>query len=304
MLDLPNAKGVMQLMEPSPAPATHSRRRFVKYSAGTLLLIGLLWAVYGVLQRRQPMGPVEIFAGVTYTCERIADRKEASGLCHLVRVDLRAPGIQLYATPLDPQAVGQGNQYRLETAESVTRRERLAVCINGVLFSSPSRWLRRSGELAKGSEMVIADHTASQTDNENFLIWFDRELKPHAEPQRSPRPEALRDAQWGISGQVLVLRGGVPTKHGDQLVDRQTMLGIDESKRLLWLAVFESASSNAAAEVLAQHGVQAAIRLDGGDSATMVIGEGARDIASGAVLSSWRASATFFGVRADELPEK
>ena len=30
---------------------------------------------------------------------------EGSGLMHWVRVDLTAPGIELYVTPLDPQAV-------------------------------------------------------------------------------------------------------------------------------------------------------------------------------------------------------
>lgn len=292
-------------MEPSPVSATNAgrRRKFVKWSIRLIMLTAMLGVGYDWLQRRQPTERIEIFAGVSYTCQRITGRKDASGLCYVVRVDLRAPGVQLYTTPLDPQAAKQGHQYHLETAENVTRRKGLAVCTNGVLFASPSRWLRRSGEPATGSELVIAEHVASQIDNENFLIWFDRDLAPHAEPQRKPRPEALRNAEWGMSGQVLVLKDGVPTRHGDQLIDKQTMLGIDESKHLLWLAVFESASSNAAAEVLAEHGVQAAIRLDGGDSTTMVIGEGARGIRPGAVMRSWRASATFFGVRADDLPD-
>ncbi len=223
-------------------------------------------------------------------------------MCHLVRVDLRTPGIELYATPLDPQAVRQGYQYRLATAESVTRQEHLAVCINGVLFGSPSRWLRLVGQPASGLEMVIADHVGSHAEKNSFLIWFDRDRAPHAETQRGPRSESLLKAQWGIAGQVLVLKDGKLTSQGDQLIDEQTMLGIDETKQLLWLAVFESASSNAAAQVLAEQGAQAAIRLDGGDSTTMVIGQGARGIRSGAVLSSWRASATFFGVRAKALP--
>ncbi len=200
--------------------------------------------------------------------------------------------------------MADGYQYKLDSAEVVVRREHLAACLNGVLFSSPSRWLRRAGEPARGSELVIADGVASHVDENNHLVWFDKDLAPHVELRRTPRPEALRDARWGIAGQVLVLQGGVPTRQGDQIIDRQTMLGIDEAKHLVWLAAFEKASSNAAAEVLARHGVQAAIRLDGGDSSTLVIGEGARDLRSGPVLGAWRNSATFFGVRARALPEK
>ncbi len=268
-----------------------------------MLLAGVLALTERWIYGRQPIGPVEIFSGVTYTCERIEGQPDASGLCYLVQVDLRTAGIELYATPLDAEAVAEGHHYKLETAESVTRRERLAVCINGVLFSSPSRWLRRSGQLARGSELVIADGTASQVDRLNFLVWFDRELTPHVEPTRVPRDESLRAARWGIAGQVLVLKQGKPTRQGDQIVDRQTMLGIDSEKRLLWLAAFDRASSNAAAEILARHGVQDAIRLDGGDSSTLVIGDGARGIRPGPALGSWRPSATFFGLRADRLPD-
>ena len=291
-------------MESHPVPVTPASRprRIAKRAFATLLLLSLVVVLVWWLQRRQPTGPVEIFAGVSYTCQRITGRNDASGLYHLVRVDLRTPGIQLYATPLDPQAVRQGYQYRLESAESVTRRKHLAVCINGVLFSTPSRWLRLAGEPATGSEMIVAEHVASQVNENGHLVWFDRNLAPQIERQRLPRPEALRDAEWGIAGQVPVLSDGKPTRQGDQLIDQQTMLGIDESKHLLWLAVFERASSNAAAELLAEQGVKYAIRLDGGDSSTMVIGAGARGIRPGAVQSSWRPSATFFGVRARDLP--
>ena len=286
------------------AAVARQPRRWLKWLACGLLLAGVLAATERWMYGRQPIGPVEIFSGVSYTCERIEGQKDASGLCYLVQVDLRTPGIELYATPLDPQAVAEGQQYKLETAESVAGRERLAVCINGVLFSSASRWLRRSGQLARGSELIIADGTASQLDRNNFLVWFDRQRTPHIEPGRVPRDESLRAARWGIAGQVLVLKQGAPTRQGDQIIDRQTMLGIDSAKRLLWLAAFDRASSNAAAEVLARHGVQDAIRLDGGDSSTLYIGAGARGIRPGAALDSWRPSATFFGVRADVLPER
>jgi len=55
----------------------------------------------------------EIFEGITYGCERLEPSEEGSGFVRWVRVDLTAPGIELYVTPKDPTAVSQGWDYRL-----------------------------------------------------------------------------------------------------------------------------------------------------------------------------------------------
>ena len=53
-----------------------------------------------------------------------------------MRVELGAPGIELYVTPLDAFALENGFQYRLRWIDDVVRNERLAVAINGSLFTS------------------------------------------------------------------------------------------------------------------------------------------------------------------------
>src|SRR5262245_38908442 len=53
----------------------------------------------------------EIFEGVTYGCKQMKPSEEGSGVVHWVRVDLTAPGIELYVTPLDASAISQGWQY-------------------------------------------------------------------------------------------------------------------------------------------------------------------------------------------------
>ena len=50
----------------------------------------------------------EIFKGITYGCERLEPSEEGSGFVYWVRVDLTAPGIDLYVTPKDPTAVSSG----------------------------------------------------------------------------------------------------------------------------------------------------------------------------------------------------
>src|SRR5262245_48706840 len=53
----------------------------------------------------------EIFVGITYGCKRLEATGEGSGLVHWVSINLAAPGIELYVTPLDPTAVAKGGQY-------------------------------------------------------------------------------------------------------------------------------------------------------------------------------------------------
>ena len=42
---------------------------------------------------QSPRQPADIFAGVTYGCERLPVTQEGGGLVHWVRVDLTAPGL-------------------------------------------------------------------------------------------------------------------------------------------------------------------------------------------------------------------
>jgi len=84
--------------------------------------------------------PRDIFLGVTYGCERLGRTEQGHGMLHWARVELGAPGIELYVTPLDPSALEHGFQYRLRWIEDVLRDERLAVAINGTLFTSKPTW--------------------------------------------------------------------------------------------------------------------------------------------------------------------
>ena len=116
----------------------------------------------------------EIFEGITYGCERLEPSEEGSGFVHWVRIDLTAPGIELYVTPMDPTAVSQGWQYRLRRVGDVVDREHLAVAINATLFTSNSSWRpRMSGDLANGVETVVADHVVSHVWEHTYLLWFD-----------------------------------------------------------------------------------------------------------------------------------
>ena len=145
--------------------------------------------------------PREIFSGITYGCELLERTEQGQGILHWVRVELGAPGIELYVTPLDPSAVAQGFQYRLRWIDDVVRNEHLAVAINGTLFTSKPTWRPRlPGDLANGVETVVSDHVTSHFWEHTYLLWFDDDLNPHLRPSKPPEPESFARRNGGLAG--------------------------------------------------------------------------------------------------------
>ena len=80
------------------------------------------------IRRGAKLPGTEIFKGITYGCERLEPSEEGSGFIHWVRVDLSAPGIELYVTPKDPTAVSQGWEYHLRRIGDVVDTEAPRSC--------------------------------------------------------------------------------------------------------------------------------------------------------------------------------
>ena len=80
-----------------------------------------------------------IFSGVRYVAEEIWPGPEGTGLVHVLQVDLSAPGIELFVTPLDPEALRRGWEYRLTYLPRVVQDQHLAVAVDADLFTS-NRW--------------------------------------------------------------------------------------------------------------------------------------------------------------------
>jgi hypothetical protein len=278
------------------------RRRFLL--VGPVLLLAALGIYWWNLP--QPVAPTEIYQGVTYGCERLEVDEQGSGLMHWVRVDLTAPGIELYVTPLDPQAVERGWQYRLQHTATVLNEEQLAVATNATYFSSDSGWLRRTGDFARSSEATIANYVVSHVPDSTYILCFDDHLAPFMERAWPPKDSVPRRFRWGLGDQ-----GGPRLWHGQiypltprKPTDARTGVGVDSEKRLLFLTVFENASERRALEKLAQLGAVDGMLLDGGNSTSMAIGDKAHGVRPGVLIGDWRPVATHFGIRARELPTK
>lgn len=277
-----------------------SMLRYAKYALAFAL--SLLAAADSTYQERCRTHPRSIFSGVSYGCKFLKRTEEGHGTLHWVRVDLTAPGIELYVTPLDASALEGGFQYRLRWINDILRAERLAVAINGSLFVSKPAWRPGlPGDLANGVETVVSDHVTSHVWEHTYLLWFDDDLKAHLRASKPPKPEELRKAKWGIGGQGVGLQDGKVWAGIDRTPNSRTAVGIDSERKLLFLSVAEWASPRLILEELAKEGARDGMLLDGGSSSAMAIGEGSQNLASQAVLGGWRPVATFFGVRARPL---
>ena len=247
---------------------------------------------------RPEISGTEIFQGITYGCEQLMTSAEGSGFLQWVRVDLAAPGIELYVTPMNPSALLQNKQYRLRQVAEVVESENLAIAVNGTLFESEASWRPRlTGDLAKGVETVVADHVVSHIWEHTYLLWFDDRLAPHLRSSKPPTSEELAKAKWGIGGQSVWLRNGEVWSGSSRNVDCRTAVAIDSQRKLLFLAVGNRISPHLILQKLANIGVKTGMLLDGGDSSSMVIGEGAIGITAG-VFGGRQPVANHFGVRA------
>jgi hypothetical protein len=264
-----------------------------------LLIVVLAWLGYRWWAMRSPVVPTEIYRGVIYACERLAEDGQGAGLMHWVRVDLAAPGVGLYTTPVDPTLTPPWQQ-RLRYTGAVASAQRLAVTVNGTLYAAAG-W-PFPGRAARGTETVISEHAMNHPDPNSFLLWFEDDLTPHLESRRPASDAVVKRARYAIGGSVrYVYLGRVTPYTGTQKRDRRTCAGIDPPRKLLWLAVFEDATERRAGVEMLRLGATEVIPLDGGSSSEMVIGADAAGVRPGAVLHSWVPNATHLGIRATPL---
>jgi hypothetical protein len=254
---------------------------------------------------RTPAG-TEIFKGITYGCERLEPSEEGAGFIYWVRVDLAAPGIDLYVTPKDPMALSRGWQYRLRWVGSVVEKEHLAVAINGTLFRSNFSWPPIRGAVANSLEPLVADHVVSHMWDDAYLLWFDDKLTPKLTGSKPITVADLALAKWGIGGQNRWLRNGKvpdidPWPGYYHRPDSQTAVAIDTQCKLLFLATGGNISPHLMFQKLANLGAKEGMLLDGGGSSSMAIGIDASGVLPGTVYGSWYPVATQFGVRAQRL---
>jgi Phosphodiester glycosidase len=259
----------------------------------------VLWTYHG------PAPETEIYRGLFYCCEALPNTPQSSGLVHWVRADLNVPGVSLFVTPLDADAVAHGWQYRLQFTMSAVADQHLAAAVNGTMFASDSNWFRWPGDLARSGETVVADHVVSHVDPNSYLLWWDDGLIAHLKKETPPSSFALAHAKWAIGSQMpLIVNGQVNTPWSGTDVDHRTLIGADPEGRRVWIACFDRASATFAGEYLVKLGASLGVTVDGGISTAMAIGSDAVGVRGGRVVGDFRPVATQFGFRAAPLAKR
>jgi hypothetical protein len=235
----------------------------------------------------------EIYRGVYYQCSQ-----ENGITIHLLEVDLSRPGIELFVTPVDQVALARGHEYRLDYVRNAARAEGLAVAVNGNVFSSDSYLLPMVGDFATSRDTIVADYKLNHLNSHDYLLWFDKDLRPHFETFRPAPLEVLQQSKWAIGGIDLSIYGDRPFKHGGPR-DKRSIIGINHER--MWIGVFESATQGEAIEMLMRAGARYVMTLDGGDSTSLYLGGRARGVPGGLRFGGQRPVATVIGIKADPI---
>jgi len=108
----------------------------------------------------------------------------------------------------------------------------------------------------------------------------------------------LPRAKWAVGAHVLQLHNGQILGDDDSTADARTAIGIDQPRKLLFLAIAERISQPRMLHILADLGARDGFLLDGGGSSAMGIGQGSTGIPATILLGGGRPLATYIGVRA------
>jgi hypothetical protein len=252
----------------------------------------LLWTYHG------PTPTTEIYHGIFYCCEELPSGPQSGGLVHWVRADLNVPGVSIFVTPKDPEAVARGWQYRLQFTMSAVAQQHLAAAVNGTMFATDATWFRWPGDLARSSETVVADHVVSHVDPNSYLLWWDDGLVVHLQKQSPPSAERLGSGEMGDRQPDAAdcrlesfnpWAGGCGSSNADRSRFRSAA-GLD--------CLLRRASATFAGEYLRQTRGELCVTVDGGTSTAMAIGSEAAGVSGGRVVGDFRPVATQFGFRA------
>jgi hypothetical protein len=258
-------------------------RAWLRIGMGLVLVIpGLMGCVVGsywfwFTHRSQPEAVrEEWFAGVRY--ERLVLQQPRPVVAHLVRIDMREPGIDFLVTPSEPSA--EGDVFADKTS-GFAARHGVQLAINANYFypfhnTHPLNYaphvgdpVRVVGKAASRGSIYGSDGKATVT------LYLSRERRVSFE-------QPVGEVWHAISGIGYVVREGARADFAEDGVSRvpyaRSIVAVDATGRYLWLLVVdgkqpgysEGLTLEEAADLLLKQGAHTGIQLDGGGSATLV----------------------------------
>lgn len=237
-----------------------------------LLALLLITAPFAVAEERPLRFPHLVrwqprFDGVDYAELVLTSPRRMRG--HMLRVNLRAPGVEVIATSGNGDRPGETDGLRTST---FLARAKCHAAINAAPFSPVRSVENRSQEVS--GLLIHEGSQISASDGHMPALLFKRDGAASIEVP----PFELDGVQEAVAGFSVVLRDGRVTSQGEDLHPR-TAAGVSRDGRVLFLLVVdgrqsgfsEGASTRDIALWLKFLGADDGINLDGGGTTTMVL---------------------------------
>ncbi|MFM9080343.1 MAG: phosphodiester glycosidase family protein [Opitutaceae bacterium] len=220
-----------------------------------------------------------IFAGIEIAEGRATAVDARPQRAIAVRIDLRAPGIEVVSTEGNGDAPGETDS---ETATAFARRHHAQVAINANLFSpccGPGG--KDLGGLALSAGKIVSPPVRHGPGDCVLAITRDN----RAVITRSDPSFKVEDYWTAVAGTGIIVKAGrnvaASNDTGGDMSHPRTAVGLDADGRQLFLLVIdgrrpgrsEGATLVELADWLVQLGAHEALNLDGGGSTTLVVEE-------------------------------
>lgn len=258
------------------------KRSKTRITAVSLILLSVGVAFYLLVLTRGRPAPIPtketLYDGVTY--QRVVRYFPNAMIAHIIKIDTKTKGIQFLVTPADSKSETPLNA---RTTSQFLDEFGVQIAINGDGFTP--WWSRGPADYYPhaGDPVAPLGFTASNGDD----YWKGSELDEGERPTLyisrrnafsfNDKPNRVYNA---ISGdRMIVLQGQPVSGLDDSALDPRTAIGLNRNGRYIYLVVvdgrqpFYSAGITFAdlAQLLIDHGVYAAMSLDGGGSSTLVM---------------------------------
>lgn len=272
----------------------------------SLLLLGIavLWGIREWL--RPPVsGWRPVFQGVDYYCAEIPPRGAESGRVVALRLHLDDPSVSLLMRPIDRDALESGGQYILTWPDWERSEQDLAVLLNSAIYYPGQMWQSYPGQTVKAVDMVVVNGRETHFYPHSYLLWLDRERRPHVSLTKPPTKEQIADAQWGIGLQgVQVVEGkgnyGAIDRH--EHAEARAFVGFHAERRELYLMAFENVTPVTMIDIAVELGVHFGGMLDSGNATWLILSPDAKGLRPWTGIRGGRPLGPYIGVRAKRLP--
>lgn len=262
-----------------------------RYNFGKILSVFILLVltipilIYGIRQNSRPPRINEarsLFSGIVY--ERQALSQPRPVMIHKVSIDLTAPGIRPFVTPGIVADFPKSPETTARTVKEFVDEFDLQIGINANFFNpfreeTPWDFYPRMTDAANSLGQVTSNGTTFSPAEEG---WSAICFLPQNRVEIVESGICPKETEQAVAGNDLLVKNGQPLPPPDYEAVRdkpyaRTVVAIDKTGRKLWLVLIdgkqfqysEGLTLVETSDYMAKLGVETALNLDGGGSATL-----------------------------------